>query len=640
VASSSSPPTGADSDVMRFRPAPVVACLLLGLMAFLAGGAAWRESATFDEVAHIGAGVSYVEKLDLRFNEEHPPLAKVIAAIPLVLVGTRVDYGHVSWTYSTKFLPHAFLGQWVFGEWLLTRWNAPHRVLAWARLPMLLFTLGLGWAVFVYARTLGGDWGGLLSLAAYVSTPTFLAFGPLVHTDIAVTLFCLVALWQLAELWREPSRPAAVRFALALAGALLSKFSAGLLFFAMGGLAVSLRLWPLHGLPQEKTELRAWRRRRWSWAQKSTALAAIVVYAFYFLFSLHQSTDALSLVGHSSKWVPLRRLLMPPWLYLRGLVLFLATSSRATFLFGQRYPHGVWFFYPVLLALKSPLGFVGLVALLLVLALWLKLRRGQVQVIPPKEGWRWRAIWVACVVFAAACMLSQMSISIRHFSVPIVLLIVMLAPLPRLIRSLGRQSRAGARVAGALTVLLAASSLLSVARAFPYYFPYFNALSRSHPAYWWAADSNVDWNQALPEARDFASRHGLATLNVDSYALSDPADFVPQAHFWKCQQPAPEDANQWVVVSSNMILDQFDCSWLMQYPHEMLGGGSMWAVHLPPAIPAAGSPGGPPPANQRRHFLGLPQDVRLADIQLVQHPELFPHACDEAEAQIKKALGM
>ena len=148
-------------------------------MGFLAGGAALRESVTFDEVAHIGAGVSYWQKLDLRFNEEHPPLAKVIAAIPLILRGTRADYSHISWTNSTKFLPHAFLGEWVFGEWLLTRWNDPVRTLAWARLPMLLLTLTLGWLVFVYARKMGGDWGGLLSLSAYVSTPTFHCFRPI-----------------------------------------------------------------------------------------------------------------------------------------------------------------------------------------------------------------------------------------------------------------------------------------------------------------------------------------------------------------------------------------------------------------------------------------------------------------------------
>ena len=50
---------------MRVRPAIVAAGVLLLLMFFLAGGAARRESVTIDEVAHIGAGLSYVQKLDL-----------------------------------------------------------------------------------------------------------------------------------------------------------------------------------------------------------------------------------------------------------------------------------------------------------------------------------------------------------------------------------------------------------------------------------------------------------------------------------------------------------------------------------------------------------------------------------------------
>lgn len=122
------------------------------------GGAALRESVTIDEVSHIGAGVSYLQKLDLRLNEEHPPLPKVLAALPLVLHGTHADYSHISWTVSEKFFP-AYLGQWVFGEWLMTKWNNPIAVLAWARLPMLLLTLVLGWVLYAYARRLGGNWG-------------------------------------------------------------------------------------------------------------------------------------------------------------------------------------------------------------------------------------------------------------------------------------------------------------------------------------------------------------------------------------------------------------------------------------------------------------------------------------------------
>src|SRR5207253_1413644 len=84
----------------------------------------------------------------------------------LVIRGVRADYNHISWSISEKFFP-AYMGQWVFGEWLLERWNDPKTLLKWARLPMLLLMLALGCAVFVLARRLGGAWGGLLCLSLY-----------------------------------------------------------------------------------------------------------------------------------------------------------------------------------------------------------------------------------------------------------------------------------------------------------------------------------------------------------------------------------------------------------------------------------------------------------------------------------------
>ena len=209
----------------------IAAALLLTFMAVLAGGAALRESVTVDEVAHIGAGLSYLQKLDLRLNEEHPPLPKIWAAIPLVLRGTRADYSQISWTFSERSFFGAYLGQWVFGGWVLNRWNDPVSTLAWARFPMLLLALALGWSIFVIGSRLGGNWGGLLCLGVYASMPVFLAFGPLVHTDIPVTLFTLLALWTFAEIWREPTSKKAFLLGLCLAGALLAKFTSGILFF-------------------------------------------------------------------------------------------------------------------------------------------------------------------------------------------------------------------------------------------------------------------------------------------------------------------------------------------------------------------------------------------------------------------------
>ena len=124
----------------------------------------------------------------------------------------------------------------------------------------------------------------MLCLSAYVTTPAFLAFGPFVHTDLAVTLFSLLALWTFAELWYEPSRKNALLLGLSLAGALLSKFTAGILFVAFVACALSLRWRAVSEQPQNKAEARKCRRVRWRTTLKGVLWAALFVYVFYLVF--------------------------------------------------------------------------------------------------------------------------------------------------------------------------------------------------------------------------------------------------------------------------------------------------------------------------------------------------------------------
>src|ERR1035437_4501800 len=128
--------------------------LLLALMGLLSGGAARRGADTVDDVAHIGVGVSYLQMLDMRMNEEHPPLAKALAALPLVLRGVHADYSNISWTFSNRMF-NSHLGEWVFGHWLIMRWNDPYSTVLWARVPMLLLTLLLGIAISSEKRRVG-----------------------------------------------------------------------------------------------------------------------------------------------------------------------------------------------------------------------------------------------------------------------------------------------------------------------------------------------------------------------------------------------------------------------------------------------------------------------------------------------------
>jgi hypothetical protein len=620
---------------MHIRPSVLsAAALLLALMFVLAGGAALRESVTIDEVAHIGAGLSYLQKLDLRYNEEHPPLAKLLAGLSLAIPGTRADYSSVQWTIGKDFFP-AYMGEWVFGDWVLGRWNNAESTLMWARLPMLLLTLLLGWVLFLLGRRLGGDWGGLLCLAAYASMPAFLAFGPLVLTDVIIALFVVLTLWALGELWRNPDRRNTRWFALALAGALLSKFSSGILFIAIVAFVLSTRWWALADQPADKAAARAWRKLRWRALREGTLLAAAVVYVVYFVFSWNQPLAVPGFAGHGPLIAIAGRLLMPPWLFLRGLGWVLLTAMRPSFLLGHPYPHGVWFYFPVLLVLKSLPGFLGLLVLTLALSLWHRMRSRAVEIVPAELATHWRAIWVSLLVFTGVCLIGTMDISIRHFSVPLVLLTVLIAPLPRLIE---RSARRLAWSAVALAALLAASCLITSVRLYPFYFPYVSPFGMGRPAYWLMSDSNVDWNQALPEVEQFARQHGLSDAPIDTYGFSDARAFVPHSRLWDCQAPADSDAGHWVFVSADMILDSHNCAWIMQYPHQPLAAGGMYAIRLPSPIPPAGTEGGPPLPAARRMFLNMPVDMRTMFRELVDHPDRMQKTFDDMTAAWRKAM--
>ncbi|HZN05006.1 MAG TPA: glycosyltransferase family 39 protein [Candidatus Polarisedimenticolia bacterium] len=202
------------------------ACLLLALYAWQAAPGIARMAPTFDEPAHVGAGMSYLETGDFKLNLQHPPLLKEIAAVPLLWGGIRWPVSERNWIESGP--DPGPLMQWEVGSSVLYL-NDPDRVMLLARAPFLLLTLLLGWSVFAWGRQMLGPFAGLAAVGLLALDPSMVAHGVLVTTDAGFALFAFLSVWTLWRWLQHRTMPRLLLCGLALGAALASKFTGVLL---------------------------------------------------------------------------------------------------------------------------------------------------------------------------------------------------------------------------------------------------------------------------------------------------------------------------------------------------------------------------------------------------------------------------
>ncbi len=156
----------------------------------------------------------------------------------------------------------------------------------------------------------------------------------------------------------------------------------------------------------------------------------------------------------------------------------------------------------------------------------------------------------------------------------------------------------------------------------------------------------MDWNQSFYEVAAFAQAHGLSEIRIQPLIMADVRSWIPQGRLWNCQEAGPADAGNWVAVSASTLFSGRECSWMVKYPREPLGGGSMYAIHLPAALPAPGTQGRPVVQPSPLKKFGLDNDVASLYLSLLNHPETFPAVLahfepavtEEAERKAKRLL--
>jgi 4-amino-4-deoxy-L-arabinose transferase-like glycosyltransferase len=483
------------------RAAWLLCAGLLCLMAAQMVSVLPRKSLTIDEFVMVPAAYYHLAEGDFQLVHEHPPLSKILAAVPLLFFR------------GVETVPPGEGGEPGSAGAKVTRlvrfWDDNRAYFAllslWSRVPLAALAVASGLLLFLFTRSLFGPAAALFALALYVLEPTVLAHGRVVQTDMPATFGLLLVVYALGRYLARPGRGAALLVGAAGGVALLAKFS----MMAVGPVYAVLFAWLVWRAP------RRGRGRGAAVAETALAAAALlaIVWAAYFFHSR-------PLTGSDVRWLAeafpasaatttaaVRAIsYLLPTDFVLGLFyqLWHARTGHQGGLLGMYSLKGWWYYFPVAFALKTPLP-----VLLLSLA---GLGWGAFRLMARGDR-RFLFLLVPFALYTLFVMASPINIGVRYYLPAYPFLLAGAGALLASLLPAWRERRA--KRAGRVTLAAAAAGALLVgwtgveaARAYPDHMSYMNQLASGRPHWWYLSDSNVEWGDDARELALYLRRHG------------------------------------------------------------------------------------------------------------------------------------
>jgi 4-amino-4-deoxy-L-arabinose transferase-like glycosyltransferase len=473
-----------------------VACAVVALLVIQVAQFTYvvhRESLTFDEDNHSFSGYMMWHTGDYGLNPEHPPLVKLLAAVP------TLDK-HL-WTPP---LQHRFFKQEAYldgRDWLARNDGASQHLVFQMRMMTGLLAIGLSLVVFFCTREFFGTGAALFALVLSTFDPNLLAHSALVTTDMGVTLFFLASIYAFYRYVKQPTWTRLIVAAVS-AGLLISSKHSGVLFAPM---LVLLILWEV------ATTARGQRLRtalRLSGAFAFIILGGCLVLWAFFGFRYAARPAGLHLnpslaayasgLSHFDKSVILTfaHYHLLPQSELMGLTdVKIMAQDYPTFILGHVYAHAVWWYFPVAVLIKTTLGLLALLALTLFALATRRLRFGREVAY----------LVLPAVFYFLVAMAAGMDIGARHV-LPLYAMAAVLCG--GAIMALARRNGRWIPAWTILCVMLVVAHVASALSVFPNYMAYANrAWGGPANVHNLLSDANVDWAQQLYQVKAWQDAH-------------------------------------------------------------------------------------------------------------------------------------
>lgn len=542
----------------------IIILVILIFMTVISVLNAKNDSLIYDELAHIPAGYSYLKEHDMRLNPEHPPLLKILATLPLLLVNPELDTTKDFWT-----LDNADASQWNAGkDFLFGGKNNPEQIIFLSRLPFILLSLILGLFIFKWTREASGILAGLFALTLYAFDPNILGHNHFVTTDLGIAAFITFAFYYFLKFIKDPNWKNTFISGLFLGLMQLTKFSSVLTFPVMGFV---LLVYPLIKLDsQGKAEKLKNLKNYLSKGAVAFVFSLVLVYIAYYANTYRMPQEKLpEIINHyfhsydprpinvyarkALFWMNEQPILMPMADYLFGVarVFQRVAGGNVAYLMGEVNTKGFLLYFPIVFLLKEPLA----ILFFLFLALGFGILRFTRSLTASSKNFCleiWQsakhylrkntsefALLFFILLYIATSISGKLNIGFRHLFPILPLMYILIAKnIFGFLKTQHQQRKLILNFAlGIFTLFL----IIETVSAYPYHTSYFNQIAGGPKnGYHYVTDSNADWGQDLKRLKIFLEDHPeIEKIKVDYFGMADLDYYLNgrYAKWWGAKRP-------------------------------------------------------------------------------------------------------
>lgn len=456
---------------VRSHAAEFASGALLAIMSVQMFTVIWRKSITVDELVMIPSAYYHLVDGDFQLVYEHPPLSKILAAVPLLFVQPNESKVNAADSQPGGVNEQA-VDRSAF--WNINK-NHVAAISFWTRVPMILLTLALGVLIFIFARMLFCARAAVFAVALFSLEPTMLAHGRVVQTDVVAAFGYLLFFMALYWYWSAANWQRAALVGVAAAVAILAKYSMLLVGLVLA--PAFIILWWLSS------------RRRTVVAHAVVVILAMLVAINAAYFFQHAPLNNLDHTWITSNFPsrPQTMILVAEWLsyivpkeFVLGIFFQLAHNreGHSASLLGMYSQTGWWYYFPVAFALKTTIPF---------LLLSITSTGGTIYRFIQTRDFKFAWLLIPTMVYSVFVLFSDINIGVRYLLPMFPFLMIMAAGL---LDYLFDMRRAFARV---LVVLFVTWIGVEAVRAYPNHMSYMNQIASRAPHWWYLSDSNVEW---------------------------------------------------------------------------------------------------------------------------------------------------